>query len=375
VNVGDAPAARRCYEAHASAVRTELGIEPDPSIGVAAAGIAVSAPLTPAKLTTIESQAASPVATSRRGRMALLVALVLLLAVSFRNAATPVQDDDTSVMTVLVAPFAHDALGRALADASARRLVTLPDVRVLDPAAIQSNEQVLRAAQRLGVRWVVTGTWSKGADSLVAEASITDVRSGRIVVGIAPASAAAGDSSALIDAVSQRIAAAVAMTRGAPDDVRMATFTLPTRTDALEWFRMGLESAGRGDPILAARHLQRATAADPAFVPAAINLAAELLNAGDIIGARRVAARLGQSAHRLSPVERHLLDWLNNYLDGDLDAAARAAFAAHVSAPDSPELRVVAGQAALWTGKVDVAVQLLGSIDTLGTSPASDVGY
>jgi hypothetical protein len=74
-------------------------------------------------------------------------------------------------------------------------------------------------------------------------------------------------------------------------------------------------------------------------------------------------------------VERHLVDWLVSYLDGDLDAAARAAFAAHTRAPDSPELRVVAGQAALWTGKVAVALQLLGSIDTAGVSPASDVGY
>ncbi|MDB4891664.1 MAG: transcriptional activator protein [Gemmatimonadetes bacterium] len=394
---GDPAAALRHAAIHESLLREELDSAPDPAVVALAARLRSQpkasrvAPIVPVALQNGDALPAEAPASpdlesvvavdqshvaKRRTFSSKVYALALGTMVVASSAwwafgrTPPVA---TKTARLLVAPFENltgdaklDNVGRMAADrltlavAQVGSMDVVPSMTVLmsmrdTTAGAAARLKGLSDATHAGL--LVSGTVVLRGDSLVLQAQVTDVRTGKAVVTLDPATGLASDPLAIIDALRDRLLGALGNR-----DKGLAILPEGTRAPkyaAYQQFAAGFERfAVHADNMGSRLFFERAIAIDSNYTRAYQLLARQYLNAGEYARADTVARRIERLPLGLSATERLQLDYMKGELNGDIAAQLRAQ--QQLIARDSSALALeLAGETAVWLLRPDVAVPAL----------------
>jgi serine/threonine protein kinase/tetratricopeptide (TPR) repeat protein len=223
-----------------------------------------------------------------------------------------------------------------------------------------------------GAGTIVSGVYYTRADSLVFHAQIIDVQSGRLLHSLGPVVGPEQQRMDIIDSLRQRVLGALAMHFGAPGHVADKGGTPPTFA-AYQNYLAGVRAGNEFRYHDAIRHLEAAVAMDSEFLGAWFakadvhyNLAgftAASLGLGDPEVASQFAAGdfawhlLETARDRMSPAQRHLLDWMDAQRRGDLGRALYAVRRMGAVAPD-PATRTLQALCAIRTNRFQEATEV-----------------
>jgi len=292
---------------------------------------------------------------------------------------------------VLVVAFADQtgsgessALGRMAQDYVIQVLTDAGFAEVVDPlTALAVSQNVaagsmgketgdLRAlADEARAGTVVSGVYYAEGDSLAIQARITDARDGRLLGTVGPLVGSDSARRELVARVGQAVTAALAPLFDADLTSWEATTLQPATYEAYEAYSDGLaaylRAEGPEDASEAARHFERAVAADPTFSLARLWAAQAYLVAvygfEDRAKAESLLAPLVESRGRLSRYERCRLDFVVGAgLRGNLSAGYDAARCMAQAAPGSED---AGREVALFTLRVNRPREAIGLLKQL----------
>jgi len=229
------------------------------------------------------------------------------------------------------------------------------DVRKAPAAA--AGDRVGDLAAATGAGTVVTGAYYLRGDELQVQATITDAVAGRVVHAISPVSGPRRDPGVAVDAARSRIVGAIA----APAHDASLDPLLISRPPVYEAYReylagvelFGVEYAG------AIERFRRAIELDGEFLMPRLFLIACHFNLGEMEAAAEQNAILEGNRQRLSPLERHTLDWSTALLAGRRAEALTAARAAAAAAPASTDFAYFVAVTAYYANRPREAVERL----------------
>jgi DNA-binding SARP family transcriptional activator/TolB-like protein len=223
-----------------------------------------------------------------------------------------------------------DDLGRLAADRIVRGLMETPLVDVTDMEAVYAgrdetgrSEEPRARARREGAGIVIAGSYYRSGDSVLFQAGLVDVATGRILKSFDPVGGRADSVTAVIEALQERLVGGVAMVLNpafAPVEPGMD----PPSLEAYREFMAGLNRESWRDWPTATGHYRRAAELDSTFVAPLIQLAfVTLWGAGDCGVTDSVGAVLDRQRDRLSPWNRITIDLLRARCRGDMAGAVR----------------------------------------------------
>jgi TolB-like protein len=224
-----------------------------------------------------------------------------------------------------------DALGTLAADWIVRGLMKTPLVDVTDLQAVYAGgreafDRTVDArtlARQDSAGMVVSGSYFRSGDSVLFQASIADVASGRILWSFDPVGAPLGSATAGLEALQDRVVGGVALLVNpafAPVDPEMS---LP-KLNAYREFMAGLNRESWRDPKTAAGHYRRAAELDSTFIAPIVQLA--FLSAWAAANCRvtdSLAAALDRRRNQLTPWNRMTIDIERSRCRDDQRAAVR----------------------------------------------------
>ena len=231
---------------------------------------------------------------------------------------------------------------------------------------------VQELAEATGAGTVVSGVYYDRSDSLVFHAQIVDARNGRLMHSLDPVVGSEQRRMDVIDSLRQRVLGALALHFGAPGHVAEKGGSPPTFA-AYQDYLEGVRAANHFRYHDAIRHLDAALALDPTFLGAWFtkadvhyNLAALTAataglsdpEVGSQFAAGDFAWHLLQAARdRMSPPQRHFLDWVEATRRGDLSGALRAVGRMVAVAPD-PGSRSLEAVSAVRVNRFQEAIEV-----------------
>jgi tetratricopeptide (TPR) repeat protein/TolB-like protein len=231
---------------------------------------------------------------------------------------------------------------------------------------------VRELAEATGAGTVVSGVYYDRSDSLVFHAQIVDARNGRLMHSLDPVVGSEQRPMDVIDSLRQRVLGALALHFGAPGHVAEKGGSPPTFA-AYQNYLAGVRGANEFRYRDAIRHLDAALALDSTFLGAWFtkadvhyNLAALTAATGGLsdpeVGSQFAAGdfawRLLQDARgRMSPAQRHFLDWAGATRRGDLSGALRAVRRMVAVAPD-PGSRSLEALSAVRINRFQEAIEV-----------------
>jgi DNA-binding SARP family transcriptional activator/TolB-like protein/tetratricopeptide (TPR) repeat protein len=399
--LGDTSAALQYAAVHAARVRSELSAEPGPELEQAVArlranGSALSSAirtqatsqvesLEPAALTTVESdiredwdvrdepqrraqpEPSRPPRSWRRRRVLWATALV---ATALSSTAYIAARRALDPLRVVVASFDNetgdstfDDFGRVAADVITEQVARAGFVDVVDPAtALASSRQVRGTVARLGnqaalqmlardthARLVVTGSYFRDGDNLVAQARVSDAKTREVLAATEPVRAPLTDQGSLIEPLRERVMGALALRV----DRRLARLGSPASPntptyEAYRAFVAGLDVMTLGRSRASAPYFQRAYLLDTTFVEPLIWEASAVQGTPRL---RQIVEILDRRRASLSEIDQFALEHYRAVLAEDLDKALASARSAARLAPDS-----------YWSMEVAVLLFRLGRI-------------
>jgi tetratricopeptide (TPR) repeat protein len=193
--------------------------------------------------------------------------------------------------------------------------------------------------------------------TLEFQADIVDARSDRMLVPLEPLQGPRSAPLDLVRKVQERVSAALA----GLFDPFMADwqFSSPQNLDAYRAYIDGLQEINRSRWSSAVPHLQRAISADPTYAPAKISLATAYLNMGGLEALSAADSLVGVvelQRDRLPFWEAVNLKWLRATLDGDAEAAYRAALE-NFNKSGNNSAYYFLGQEAMKVNRLEEAIQ------------------
>jgi DNA-binding SARP family transcriptional activator/TolB-like protein len=387
---GDPAAALRYASSHETLLREELESAPDPAVVALAAQLRSQpealrqAPPSPAASLANGDMAADEALmpraagseivakTSRatlfaRGLFAVVVALGAWLAF-----AHPWRPAAASTPRLLIAPFENltgdarlDHIGRMAADRLALAVAQVGSIDVVPSMTVLmtmrdttggSAVRLRRLSDATHADLLVSGTVVLRGDSLVLQAQVTDVRTGKAVATLDPATGSASDPIAIVDVLGDRLLGALGNR-----DRGLAILPQGTRAPKYAAYRelaAGFEQFVHGDNVGSRPYFERAIAIDSNYTRAYQLLGRQYLNAGEYARADTIARRIERLPLGLSATERLQLDYMKAELNGDVAGQLRAQ--QQLIARDSSALALeLAGEAAVWLLRPDVAIPAL----------------
>lgn len=162
-------------------------------------------------------------------------------------------------------------------------------------------------------RTVVTGSYYLRGDELEVQTQILELPGRGLVHAVKLVTGRRADIGGILNDLQDRVAGAVALRFD--DIIELAlTSTAPSYMAYREWVS-GVELFGK-DKTAAFRHLERALSIEPAFVWAALQLAAGLRNENRYEEADKLTAPFRERRDELSDFERFMVDWDRAQLQG-----------------------------------------------------------
>ncbi len=395
-DAGDRAGALRYSEIHATLLREELDCAPDFGVVALAAELrsqsAVSRKESPSSPVSLTSGAAAessappeaelvvadtPRIARRTPSRATLFAGVLLAVVVAVGAwwvsGRPARAVAATTPRLLIAPFENltgearlDHIGRMAADRLALTVAQVGSMDVVPSITVLmtmrdttggASDRLKRLSDATHAGLLVSGTVILRADSLVMRAQVTNVRTGKIVVTLDPATGSAADPVAIVDALGDRLLGALGNRDRnlaiLPEGTRAPTYA------AYREFAAGFERfAVHFDNLGSRPFFERAIALDSNYTRAYQLLGRQYLNAGEYARADSIARRIERLPLGLSATERLQLEYMKAELNGDIAGQLRAQ--QQLIARDSSALAFeLAGEGAVWLLRPDVAVPAL----------------
>lgn len=256
-----------------------------------------------------------------------------------RTPAAPIAAAATTSIRLLIVPFENltgdsrfDNVGRIAADRIALRVARLGSIDVVPATTVMrafrdsggGREQ--RVAQLTGVTHagrLMSGSVLLRADSLVLQAQVTDVATGKMVLTMEPSSGPVRDPVAAIDAIADRLLGAL----GRQKNLRAVStsFRAPTYA-AYEAFATGFQRFARdGDNLGSRVFFERAIALDSTYVQAYFLLARQYMNMGELDRAETLVHRIERLPIEFTAGERGFVNTYRAELSGDFPARLRSA--------------------------------------------------
>jgi DNA-binding SARP family transcriptional activator/TolB-like protein len=321
--------------------------------------------------------AAPPRATRRRASLSRLVALGLLAIVAASGVwwaiGRPGRPVATNTPRLLIAPFENltgdprlDHIGRMAADRLALGVAQVGSIDVVPSITVLMTmrdttggaaDRLKRLSDATHAGLLVSGTVVLRGDSLVLQAQVTDVRTGKVAATLDPATGSATDPIAIVDALRDRLLGALGNR-----DRGLAILPPSTRAPkyaAYQELAAGFERfAVQSDFVGSQPFFERAIAIDSTYTRAYQLLGRQYLNTGEYARADSMARRIERLPQGLSATERLQLDYMKAELKGDIAGQLRAQ--QQLVARDSSALAFeLAGEAAIWLLRPDLALPAL----------------
>jgi tetratricopeptide (TPR) repeat protein len=311
------------------------------------------------------------------GALVLCLALIPALVIDRSNPVIKRERVFVAAFENLTGDPGLDPLGRMAADwltqglAQAGVAEVVPTITPFGlPESVDSprpprevRQRVIAAhAREAGAGTVVSGAYYRQGDSVLVQAQVTDVRTGRIVGGIP---AVGGRADRPLDAVEAMRGNVIAVLATRFDKTVASLAEVSSQPPSLEAYREyteGVENFLRSAYPVAVSHFDRAVALDSAFTMAAIWSAFSRLNLGRHAQADSITQRLIPHREQLPPFDRTMLDALRATFQGDLPGQARATYAGAELAPGSFG-QYAAAFYALRINHPREAVELLSGVD------------
>ncbi len=240
---------------------------------------------------------------------------------------------------LLIVPFENltgdarfDNVGRIAADRIALRVARLGSIDVVPSTTVMlafrdtgaGREQ--RVAQLTGVTHagrILSGSVLLRADSVVLQAQVTDVASGRTVLTMEPSSGPATDPVAAIDAIADRLLGALGRQKNLK--AVSSAFRAPTYA-AYEAFATGFQRFARDNDNAGSRvYFARAIAIDSTYVQAYNLLARQYINAGEFDRADSLMQRIERLPIEFTAGERAFVEYYRAELRGDYQGRLQSA--------------------------------------------------
>ncbi|MDP1861511.1 MAG: BTAD domain-containing putative transcriptional regulator [Gemmatimonadaceae bacterium] len=399
---GDPAAALRHAAIHETLLREELECAPDPAVVALAAKLRSqseaprkepsSAP--PSSLNgdvgageagaqgklEVEgsgTMVAPPRLSRRRASRAMLIARGLLVIVAASGVwwafGRPERPVAPTTPRLLIAPFENltgdarlDHVGRMAADRLAFGVAQVGSMDVVPSIAVLMTmrdttggaaDRLKRLSDATSAGLLVSGTVVLRGDSLVLQAQVTDVRTGKTVATLDPATGSAADPIAIIDELGDRLL-------GALGNRDRGLAILPQGTRAPKYAAYQELAAGferfvvHGDFVGSRLFFERAIVIDSTYTRAYQLLGRQYLNAGEYARADSMARRIERLPQGLSATERLQLEYMKAELNGDI--AGRLRTQQQLVARDSSALALESvGEAATWLLRPDLALPAL----------------
>ena len=172
------------------------------------------------------------------------------------------------------------SLGRMTQDWLAQGIVRARLIDVVDPRAVFVQTRgtsvapvdPVALAHRTGATLIVSGSYDRAGDTLLIQASVMDVATGRIVRAVGPIIARAGEPVTALDEVRSRVMTALASAVDSHAAQAFEAGEIPTY-DAYQAYVEGWDAFWHGDGARAKALFQQAAHRDTGFTAAALALA------------------------------------------------------------------------------------------------------
>ncbi|MGH7513418.1 MAG: BTAD domain-containing putative transcriptional regulator [Gemmatimonadales bacterium] len=327
--------------------------------------------------------------SSRRGWLAP-AAIAAAALIGLGIAGSPLSHARAPMLRprrVAAAPFQNrtgrrdlDDLGAMAADWMIRGLLETPMVDPADLEAVHTSGQTqgtqidpLAAARRDGAAKIIRGSYYASGDSVLFQAEVADVATGRVLMSFEPVGAPVEQATVALEALRQRLADGLsplvnALNRGNTIDPDLA---LPRNLAAYREFLAGLKGMRVGDNWDdESEHYRRAARLDSTFIAPLIQLA-ELAMWND-------QCTVTDSVGRVLEGRRQLLGRWNSLTIGALRARCEGRMAAavgllgqrHDAYPESASARARDAQALQYSNQPRASRAILLTMD-----PERDLGW
>src|SRR5438552_12154709 len=210
------------------------------------------------------------------------------------------------------------------------------DAGHLDAAALRT------LGRETGAGTVVSGAYYRQGDSGRFQGQISAAKGGTVLRALEPVAGPISQPLAAVEAVRQRVMAALATLFDSRLSLWAKTTGQPPTFAAYQEFIQGLDRMVQFDSRGAIDHFRRAALEDTSFRLPLIFAAHEHMDLGEFATADSIAHAVERSPGRLSPLDQHYLTWVLVQSRGDRQRALETAREMAVIAPNSETLWLVA---------------------------------
>jgi DNA-binding SARP family transcriptional activator len=324
------------------------------------------------------------VALARRRTVALAAVIVVGAAavvalITRRTPRSPAVHE-----RVLVAVFENHtgdstlrSLGRMTQDWLSQGIVQTHLVDVVDPRAVYVQARVdssvaaspLALARRTGAGLVVSGNYYRAGDTLVFQATLMDVPTGRLLRVVGPILSRIDTPLAALDDLRSRVMTALALAVDAHATQILGTGDPPS-FEAYQDYVDGWDSYWHGDYHLAGTMFLQAAHRDTAFVAAGIAAAVAAANSNDCPLVDSLTRGLAARSQLTERADRLTLQVADARCHGRNDEMLRLTLERADLDPGNSSDQMSAVAAALWANRPSRALEMLQRIN-----PAVDLEW
>jgi tetratricopeptide (TPR) repeat protein len=264
--------------------------------------------------------------------LALLVVIVIALVLFVRRG--PSLDPNRVVVDVFenqtgdskldqVGRMAADWITQGLSQTGLVSIASLPPVEASEDVKA-GKDRVRFLAKETGAGKVISGAYYLQGENIQLHAKVTDVQKGKLLHALDPVSGPVDDPVKAIELLRQRVMGALASLL----DERISQLInwggkLPTY-EAYREYIDGLQVFSRYEYRKAIEHCSRAITIDPDFIQPLVVISMAYLNLGEYAELEPIFKKLDKSRDKLSPVNRHSVDYIGTRLRGDYEDAYNA---------------------------------------------------
>jgi TolB-like protein len=188
-----------------------------------------------------------------------------------------------------------------------------------------SGDPVTALAARTGAGSVVHGSFYDVGGALQFRTEVVDVATGRVVAAPTPLSTHRDSTTEAIHELRDRVAGSLAVAANSRL-ARLPGFTLrPPTLEAYQAFDLGFDRYMRQEYGAATDRFVEAWERDTTFTTSLVYAVYTMVNSGEPARADSLLTTLEARRPELSALERSRLGFIRGYLDGDAEAALRAA--------------------------------------------------
>ena len=309
---------------------------------------------------------------------ALIVVAITVIAVFLYKGGGPELDPDLVAVAVFenqTGDESLDPLGRMAADWITQGLsqtgivrvvpttTFLPSTQMAGPKADipQGKEQLRALAEETGAGTIVSGVYYLADRELQFHAIITDIQHRKLIHSLEPIKGPHDSKMEIIEKLRQRIMGAVAIYFKAEITASWESMRPPTFEAYLEYWT-GLEYFAK-DYGRAIRHFERAIELDPDFLSPYLRIASAYGNMGEYEKRDSILHFLDSNRERLTPFERHLLDWSKSSSQGKYSECLRFLQQAKKIIPKDAVINYLIGNTAVKINDPQMAVDTFARIE------------